>query len=94
MVFCLTEVFLVSQNVTAGMYIIVYAWWSHWLSVDSDYALSNECPDTSNTSDTILKDLEYISIGTQLNSVDSDYTLSIYFYSGLIFQKSLLEPPL
>ena len=57
MVFCLTEVFLVSQNVTADMYIIVHAWWSHWLSVDSDYTLSSECPDTLNTSDTILKDL-------------------------------------
>ena len=53
MVFCLTEVFLVSQNVTADMYITG----TQLNSVDSDYTLSSECPDTSNTSDTILKDL-------------------------------------
>ena len=55
--FCLIEMFLVSQNVAAVMYIMVYVRWNHWLSIDSGHTLSSEHLDALNALYTILKGL-------------------------------------
>jgi len=55
-----------STRAHGSMYIIVYVRWNHWLSVDSDRTLSNECPDTLNMLYTVLKAYIIPPAGTRM----------------------------